>query len=443
MKLDKNNLIYGAVGALAVSLILGRLPNISFQFKLIMMIIGGIAAVLASTHFIKEKEEEKEEDKKEDKKKKEEKEEKEEKKETITHKIGFIGSGNMAEAIARGIVNAGLVKPEQIMGSDPIEVRRELFKSFGMKTTEDNELVVEYADIIILATKPQVAQDMLQHLKNKNLAGEKKFRKKKRGKSLIEEKAKNQGLIIFLHLYEIWNCNKFFSFSFKLTYILFFLILTSLTKEKKPKSLIEEQKKFSSKKSHIEENLLSRNMIIVVSIMAGKTIPWIKENLGEKSKVIRIMPNTPLMVGWGSSGIVGCKGCTGNDIDLIVKIFKSVSHVEVFEDESKLDVVTGLSGSGPAYIFRLIEAMTQGGIEGGLKEEDALELAIQTIIGAGKLAKDRLKDNILPDKLRVMVTSPHGTTEAGLNYMNENGFMEAVSGAVKKATERSVELGKN
>ncbi|KAJ5067463.1 pyrroline-5-carboxylate reductase 2 [Anaeramoeba ignava] len=276
------------------------------------------------------------------------------KKQTIKQKIGFIGSGMMAEAIARGILEKELVKPDQVMGSDPIPERREVFKKYGFHATENNEEVVEFADIIILATKPQVAEEMLKHLKNKNLAEEK----------------------------------------------------------------------------------------IVVTIMAGKQIGWVKEHLGEKSKIVRVMPNTPLAIGEGAAGIVS-KGCSKEEVDLVVSIFKSVAVVEVFEDESKIDIVTGLSGSGPAYIFRLIEAMVEGGVQGGLNENDALELAIQTVIGAGKLAAKRRAENISIPKLREMVTSPHGTTEAGLNFLDKNHFYETVSGAVVKATERSIELGKN
>ncbi|KAJ5070567.1 pyrroline-5-carboxylate reductase 2 [Anaeramoeba ignava] len=174
----------------------------------------------------------------------------------------------------------------------------------------------------------------------------------------------------------------------------------------------------------------------------SKTIGWIQEQIKVPARIVRVMPNTPALIGEGAAGLVACKDAKEGDCETILELMQSVGVAKIFEKEEDLDAVTGLSGSGPAYVFRMMEAMIEGAKQSGLEEEKALNLTIQTVIGAGILAQKRLKDNIKPDKLREMVTSHKGTTEAGLNFMKEHNFFDVVRDAVKTATARSKELAK-
>ncbi|SNZ10153.1 pyrroline-5-carboxylate reductase [Persephonella hydrogeniphila] len=172
---------------------------------------------------------------------------------------------------------------------------------------------------------------------------------------------------------------------------------------------------------------------VVISVIAGISIQKIKEVI--KSIVIRVMPNTPALIGEGAIAV------SFEDIDPIKReeifhLLKSLGSV-VEVDESLMDTVTGLSGSGPAYVFMFIEGLIQGGIKGGLSYKQASELAVQTVLGAAKLVKETGEH---PSVLRDKVSSPAGTTIYALHKLEEKGLKDAVISAVEEATKRSKKL---
>ena len=177
---------------------------------------------------------------------------------------------------------------------------------------------------------------------------------------------------------------------------------------------------------------------LVVSIAAGYTTSCIESFLPEGTHVVRVMPNTPLMVGSGASCLCAGSCATSEELHLAEKLFCSLGKAWVVE-ESALDAVCAVSGSGPAYVAALIEAMAEGAVRAGLPREFGEALATQTAYGTAKLMLVREQG---AEKTRVDVCSPGGTTLAGLDAMNAAGFGEAVAKGVVAAYERSIELGK-
>ncbi len=178
----------------------------------------------------------------------------------------------------------------------------------------------------------------------------------------------------------------------------------------------------------------------ILSVAAGITIAAMEDAVPEGTPVIRAMPNTPALVGLGAAGLAGGSNANADDLSWAVGILSSVGIAEVVT-EPLLDAVTGLSGSGPAYVFLLAEAMTDAGVARGLTREVAGRLARQTIAGAGAmLTADGDAD---PVDLRAGVTTPAGTTAAGLGALEDHGLRAAVAAAVRAATERSIELGRS
>jgi pyrroline-5-carboxylate reductase len=176
----------------------------------------------------------------------------------------------------------------------------------------------------------------------------------------------------------------------------------------------------------------------LVSIAAGLTIDWLEEHSPEGFRIVRSMPNTPALVGKGASAYARSDRASENDAAFAGKLLGSVGlAVEV--PESMLDAVTGLSGSGPAYIYLAIEALTDGGVEVGLPREQAHQLAAQTVLGAAAMV---LETGRPPAELRDNVTSPGGTTVAGLDSLEKTGFRNSLIKAVAAATARAAELGK-
>ena len=264
-------------------------------------------------------------------------------------KIGFIGAGLMAEAIARGLLKAGVV-PARVSASDPDESRRELFsKNLGIAAGVENRSVAESSDVIILAVKPYIIPDVLAEI---------------------------GGLL-------------------------------------KPCQL-------------------------VISIAAGITIDSIQDKLQAKVPIIRAMPNTPCLIGEGAVAIAPGKYASSAHMDIANQIFSSVGKV-VQVSEDKLDAVTGLSGSGPAYVYTFIEALIDGGVKVGLPRETALMLAAQTVVGAARMVLDTGED---PAKLRDHVMTPGGTTVAGMAVLESSDFRSATIEAVTAATNRAAEMGK-
>ncbi|MBT3922759.1 MAG: pyrroline-5-carboxylate reductase [Nitrospina sp.] len=268
-------------------------------------------------------------------------------------KIGFIGGGNMAEALIKGLVSASFIEGKNIFVSEPSESKRDaLHHAYKVKVTADNHELAKKCDIIILAVKPQILSEVLKDIRS--WIGQKKM---------------------------------------------------------------------------------------VVSVAAGVPISIIERDLrgdtNNKFSIVRTMPNTPALVQEGVTAIASGEHVTKVDVKIAHRIFEAVgSTVDV--EEGHLDAVTGLSGSGPAYIFMLIEALSDAGVKMGLSREVANTLTIQTVLGSAKLARESGKH---PGELKDMVTSPAGTTIAGLHALEEGGLRTTMMNAVEDATLRSRELG--
>ena len=261
--------------------------------------------------------------------------------------IGFIGGGNMAEAIIKGIRSQGSGFGREIFVSEPGEDRRQyLEKTYTIKTTASNKQIVTSCDIIILAVKPQTMD------------------------TVIEE------------------------------------ISDVVTGDK-----------------------------TIVSIAAGITLTYLASRLKTK-KLVRVMPNTPALVQKGMSVMSLCECFSDKDIKVVREIFMAVGEVLTLP-EKYMNAVTAVSGSGPAFIAFFIEATIEGGIKAGLNKDDAFTLAVQTAVGTAQL----IDSGVSPSKLREMVTSPGGTTAAGLRAFEEKGFKDTVSFAIEAAKNRADELG--
>lgn len=177
---------------------------------------------------------------------------------------------------------------------------------------------------------------------------------------------------------------------------------------------------------------------LIVSVVAGVSTDSIAKSIGKKVPVIRTMPNTSATIGYSATAM--CKGeyATNSHVEQARRLFEAIGTVSIVEEE-KMHVVTAVSGSGPAYVYYLVEAMLEAAKEEGLDEAVAKQLITQTIIGAGNMLKVRTES---PQVLRENVTSPNGTTAAGLKTLDAYRFKDAVIECVKSATRRSEELGK-
>lgn len=267
-------------------------------------------------------------------------------------KIGLMGAGRMATAIARGLVRAEVVPAGAIVASDPSSEARTAFAREipGAVVEPDNVAGVARADVVVLAVKPQQIAAVLASLRD-----------------------------------------------------------------------------------------VIRSNALVISIAAGVTIQRIADALPAGQRIVRVMPNTPCLIGKGASGFSLGQHATTADAKLVATLLSAVGVAfEVPED--LLDAVTGLSGSGPAFVYSMIEALTEGGTAAGLPAELAAELAARTAAGAAEMI---LETGETPAVLRERVTSPGGTTMAGLGVLNERGFRETVVEAVRAATRRSAELGQS
>ena len=176
----------------------------------------------------------------------------------------------------------------------------------------------------------------------------------------------------------------------------------------------------------------------VLSIAAGVTVAALEAALGAGVPVVRAMPNTPALVGAGAAAIAGGSHASDADLDWAEGLLRAVGTV-VRVPEHLLDAVTGLSGSGPAYVFLVAEALIEGGVLAGLPRDVSVELATHTLLGASRLLAE---SGLTPEALRAQVTSPGGTTAAGLRVLEAGGVRSAFLEAVAAATERSRELGR-
>ncbi|MFI5315872.1 MAG: pyrroline-5-carboxylate reductase [Myxococcota bacterium] len=261
--------------------------------------------------------------------------------------VGTIGAGNMAEAILRGLLRAGL-SADQLSAADPDPERRRLLREeLGVHTTDSNAEVAQRAEVVVLAVKPQQLESA---------------------------------------------CH-------------------TLPRDGGP---------------------------LYLSIVAGATSAGLRRLLGAGARIVRTMPNTPALVGAGISAVANDGGAEPADVERACAILRAVGEV-VQVPETSLDAVTGLSGSGPAYVFLFIEALTEAGVREGLGSETARALALETVHGAARLGRETGEH---PALLRERVTSPGGTTSAGLAALEAGGFRAALLAAVRAATQRSRELGK-
>ena len=176
---------------------------------------------------------------------------------------------------------------------------------------------------------------------------------------------------------------------------------------------------------------------LVISIAAGVPIAALERKLGRGARIVRAMPNTPALVGEGATAISGGEHATEADLAEAARLFEAVGKVVVV-DEPLLDAVTGLSGSGPAYIFLVIEALSDAGVKVGLPRYSAQALAAQTVLGAARLL---LETGLHPGLLKDQVTSPGGTAIAGLHTLEAGGLRTTLIDAVEAATKRARELG--
>ena len=176
----------------------------------------------------------------------------------------------------------------------------------------------------------------------------------------------------------------------------------------------------------------------VISVVAGVSTDFILKNLNKDIAVIRSMPNTSATIGYSATAITKGKFATDQELELAKKLFEAIGTVSVV-DEANMHAVTGISGSGPAYVYYMVEAMENAAEQAGLDKETAKQLITQTIIGAGNMLKKRSEP---ADELRKNVTSPNGTTAAGIQTLEEHQFLKAVEACVANAAKRSYELGK-
>lgn len=265
----------------------------------------------------------------------------------ICENIAIIGTGNMGEALIKGILQAGLISKENLIASD-IDKQKltSLQQTTGIRIAESNLEAITDAEIIILSIKPQIIGNVLNEIA-----------------------------------------------------------------------------------PHISSKIL-------ISIAAGITIKFIEERLGKEIAIIRAMPNTPCLIGAGISALSAGKRVDDSVMKKAHAIFESVGKVVIVE-EKLMDAVTAISGCGPAYIFTLIETLSDAGVELGLSRDVALTLSAQTVEGAAKLVNQTREH---PAILKEKVTSPAGATITGLHTLEKHNFRAALLDAVLSSAKRAKEL---
>ena len=263
-------------------------------------------------------------------------------------KIGFLGAGKMATALAKGFIHSKIITARQVTASDVFAPARAAFaKEIGRATTANAE-VVKFANVLILAVKPDQVACVLQEIRG-HFTGD--------------------------HL--------------------------------------------------------------LISIAAGVPLAKLEAALDAGARVIRVMPNTPALVGASASAFATGRAATTADAQLAQKLFSSVG-LALPVKESLLDAVTGLSGSGPAYACLMIEALSDGGVAAGLPRDIATRLAAQTLLGTARMV---LETGLHPGVLKDMVASPGGTTIDGLHELEKGKVRGALMNAVRAAADKSKKLG--
>ena len=265
-------------------------------------------------------------------------------------RIAVIGAGNMGGALLKGMLRMPWARPESFIVSDTDETKlKALSKELRIKATTSNAKAIKGADVILLAVKPQMLDQVLEEIKG---------------------------------------------------------------------GLSQKQ--------------------IIISVIAGVRTDHIASAVGKKMSVIRAMPNISALVGESATAMSAGKHSTKNDAKLAREILESVGTV-VDVQEHLMDAVTGLSGSGPMYVFLIAEGLSDAGVKVGLSRQTASALAVQTLLGAAKMMKETGKH---PAELKDLVTSPGGTSISALHSLEKSGLKASLIDAVEAATKRSVELGK-
>jgi pyrroline-5-carboxylate reductase len=264
-------------------------------------------------------------------------------------KIGFIGAGNMAGALIKGLLRAGQHEPDDLWAADPVDSQlRRLKRLHKIEVTRDNRALVHGSQTIILAVKPQAMAAVLDEVRS----------------------------------------------------------------EVTPRKLF-------------------------ISIAAGFPLRRLEAGLGGQPRVVRVMPNTPVLVGRGISVAVAGSKASPADLKQTLRLFKAVGEAVSITGEDLLDAVTALSGSGPAFVYLFAEGLIEGGVRGGLPQTLAAQLAYATIGGAAAMLSE---SGLTTRELRDMVTSPGGTTLAGLGALETHHVRDALIAAVEAATRRAREL---
>jgi len=268
----------------------------------------------------------------------------------MTRKLGFIGGGQMAEAIIKGLLHSQLYSAEQIQVLEPLENRKKVLEqTYNILTVSNMEELHENCSVIILAVKPQMMPEVLAELRP------------------------------YLHLQ------------------------------------------------------------LLITIAAGLPLSFYSETLDKSDiPIIRVMPNMPALIQEAASALCRNNNVSDEDFTFAKALFATIGST-VAVKETAMDAVTGLSGSGPAYVFSFVEALIDGGVKCGLSRAVSRELSIQTLLGAARMLQE--SDNH-PAVLKDQVTSPGGTTASALHVMEDSGFTGIVISMVEAACRRSIELGK-
>lgn len=264
-------------------------------------------------------------------------------------KLGFIGCGNMANAMIAGIIGNGICKAEEIIGTAKSEASRvRVNKEFGIYMTEDNkeaaEKAAEKADVIVLSVKPQFYEEVICEIKD-----------------------------------------------------------------------------------------VMKDNQIVVTIAPGKTLAWLEEKFGKPVKLVRTMPNTPAMVQEGMTGVCKNTYVTESEMEHVCDILRGFGEVEIIP-ERLIDAVVTVSGSSPAYVFMMIEAMADAAVAEGMPRKQAYKFAAKAVMGSAKMVLETGKH---PGELKDMVCSPAGTTIEAVKVLEAAGFRSALMEAMEVCAEKS------
>ena len=264
--------------------------------------------------------------------------------------VGFIGAGNMATAIIKGIIENGFCKASDIFINEKSEDKvKHLIDTYKVNSLLSKDELVSTCDIVLLAVKPNQFEDIINEISIKEI-----------------------------------------------------------------------------------------NDHVFVSIAAGLTISNIEKMFNREIKLVRCMPNTPAFVGEGMTGICGNNNISEKELDIVLNLFKTIGKAHIV-NENQMDAVVAVSGSSPAYVYMMIEAMADAAVSEGLERSKAYEFAAQAVLGSAKMVLD---SNIHPGELKDKVCSPGGTTIEAVKVLEEKGFRSSIIDAMKACANKSRDLKK-